>query len=90
MLASKGINLDELNPLDKLSIIGNTGMGALEYKPINNLKGNNINNDLDEIATESLKIFESQPSNNLDDVYNAGGSSGGARPKALVKINNED
>lgn len=90
MLASKRINLDELNPLDKLSIIGNTGMGALEYKPINNLKGNNINNDLDEIATESLKIFESQPSNNLDDVYNAGGSSGGARPKALVKINNED
>ena len=90
MLASKGINLEELNPLDKLSIIGNTGMGALEYKPINDLKSNNINNDLDKIATESLKIFESQPSNNLDDVYNAGGSSGGARPKALIKINNED
>ena len=36
------------------------------------------------------KILESQNSDNLDELFKLGGSSGGARPKILTKINGED
>lgn len=89
MLAAKGIALDGLNPLDKLSIIGSTGMGVLEYKPANSIEAKKYTS-LEKIAEDSLKIFESKPTDNLDEVFAAGGSSGGARPKVFTKIENED
>ncbi len=41
-------------------------------------------------AQECSKILESQSSDNLDELFQLGGSSGGARPKILTSINNED
>lgn len=90
MLKKHRMSFEELNPLDKLSIIGNSGMGALEYKPNQNFSNNNSLKTIEEIALDSIKIFETETFENLDDVFIFAGSSGGARPKALIKIDNED
>ena len=46
--------------------------------------------DYDILAQECSKILESQDSDNLDELFQLGGSSGGARPKILTSIDNED
>ncbi|HIS36101.1 TPA: HipA domain-containing protein, partial [Candidatus Scatousia excrementigallinarum] len=46
--------------------------------------------DYDILAQECSKILESQNSDNLDELFILGGSSGGARPKILTSIDNED
>ena len=85
-----GLNNDELNTLDRLAIIGNSGMGALTYKP-EFLHFEEIDKiDLDEISQECYLILTSEYNDNLDVLFKLGGSSGGARPKILTKINDED
>ena len=44
----------------------------------------------DKLAQECSKILESQNSEKLDELFKLGGSSGGASPKILTKINGED
>ncbi len=46
--------------------------------------------DLDKIAEECTKILKSSESDNLDELFRLGGSSGGARPKILAEINGEE
>lgn len=84
------LKLDELNILDRLAIIGNSGMGALTYKPVLLSIPSVKNIDLDKIAEECHLILTSEYSENIDDLFKLGGSSGGARPKILTNIENED
>lgn len=85
-MKSKGLNYSD--GLTRLSIIGNSGMGALEYYP--NYKTNdNFNFNLDKYQAEANKILNKEESN-IDYLFKYGGSSGGARPKALIKIDGED
>lgn len=65
-------------------------MGALTYKPEHKFETENNVSDFDILAQECSKILESQNSDNLDELFQLGGSSGGARPKILTSINNED
>lgn len=84
------LKLDELNILDRLAIIGNSGMGALTYKPVLLSIPSVKNINLDKIAEECHLILTSEYSENIDDLFKLGGSSGGARPKILTNIENED
>lgn len=85
MLNKYGINFDKLSPLQKLSIISKNGLGALEYEPNRSLETLNEKYNLDEIAVEAEKILNDEiDSVDLDMIYNLGGSSGGARPKAHI------
>ena len=91
MLNKYGINFDKLSPLQKLSIINSNGLGALEYEPNRNLLAISEDYSLDEIATEAEKILNDDTENaDLDSIFNLGGSSGGARPKAHIIYNNEE
>ena len=91
MLNKYGINFDKLSPLQKLSIINSNGLGALEYEPNRNLLAISEDYSLDEIATEAEKILNDDTENaDLDSIFNLGGSSGGARPKAHITYNNEE
>lgn len=91
MLNKHGINFDRLSPLQKLSIINKNGLGALEYEPNRNLQVANKDYNLDQIAKEAEKILNDDTENvNLDNIFNLGGSSGGARPKAHITFNNEE
>lgn len=85
LLLSKGISPREVTPIQRLSIVGSTGMGALEYEP--DLFGFDEAErlDFDRIATECEKILQEEESDDLDMLFRLGGSSGGARPKVLIK-----
>lgn len=84
------INPNEIDNLNRLAVVQESGMGALTYKPEHKFKSENNISDYDILAQECSKILESQNSENLDEIFNLGGSSGGARPKILTSIDNED
>lgn len=90
VLLKNNINPQEVNSLARLAIVANTGMGALSYEPEYYLSYDTQLGDLDTIALECEKILNSENSENLDELFNMGGSSGGARPKILTKADGED
>lgn len=79
-----------LTPVDRLAIVGSSGMGALRYEPEYRLPVKNTDLDLDKIAAECSEILATDYSSNLDELFRLGGSSGGARPKILTSIDGED
>lgn len=84
------INPNEIDNLNRLAVVQESGMGALTYKPEHKFESENNISDYDILAQECSKILESQNSENLDELFKLGGSSGGARPKILISIDNED
>ena len=84
------INPNEIDNLNRLAVVQDSGMGALTYKPEHRFESGNSIQDYDILAQECSKILESQNSDNLDELFILGGSSGGARPKILTSIDNED
>lgn len=89
-LISKGVDPATLTVLDRLSIVGSSGMGALEYMPDNSIKSTGDIPDLDILANEVHQIVsEVEYTGNLDILVAKGGSSGGARPKVLINIDSQ-
>ena len=84
------INPNEIDNLNRLAVVQESGMGALTYKPEHKFESENNISDYDILAQECSKILESQNSDNLDELFQLGGSSGGARPKILTSIDNKD
>ena len=84
------INPAEIDNLNRLAVVQESGMGALTYKPEHRFESENNISDYDILAQECSKILESQNSDNLDELFQLGGSSGGARPKILTSVGNED
>lgn len=89
-LTGKGINPSSLSVADRLSLTGNAGMGALSYRPAQNPDENNDVLPLDFYAAEIEKILMEDYSGSLDELVNKAGSSGGARPKVMIKIDGEE
>ena len=80
-----GITPYELTPLDRLAIIGKKGIGALTYKPeIELWEDTNFSVDLDQIAKSTQTVLEGKESEVLDWLGRTGASPNGARPKALI------
>lgn len=90
MLREKGIDPFAIGPLARLAIVGATGMGALEYRPAQELATTQEARDLDDLAEECASLLETNSSDDLDALFVLGGSSGGARPKILTTIDGED
>ena len=84
------INPSEIDNLNRLAVVQESGMGALTYKPGHKFETSKEESDYDKLAQECSKILESQNSDNLDELFKLGGSSGGARPKILTKIEGVD
>lgn len=76
--------------LNRLAIVGDSGMGALSYRPEIQLPAESSVMGLDQLAEECRKILRTEYSPNLDQLFQLGGSSGGARPKILTKIDGEE
>ena len=89
LMLKSGINPATVGPLGRLAIVGNSGMGALEYRPSNELKAQMSGMSLDELATECAKMFDTENTDHLDELFRLGGSSGGARPKVNYEIDGE-
>lgn len=90
-LQEKGINPYKLTLLERLSLIGSTGRGALEYRPDRSFATTDELLDFDKLAAESQKLLAySTATDSLDTLYLHGGSSGGARPKVFAKIDERE
>jgi serine/threonine-protein kinase HipA len=90
LLLKNKIDPSFLNPIERLSIVGSNGMGALIYKPENSFVNNKDSTDLKYIEQEVNKILNDNYTGNIETLVNKGGSSGGARPKILINIDNEE
>jgi serine/threonine-protein kinase HipA len=87
-LTAKGIDINSITMLDRLAFVGNSGMGALNYKPaIDDGVQKQFDFELDNIAKATQQIISGTSTEILDELYILGGSSGGARPKILVGYN---
>jgi serine/threonine-protein kinase HipA len=88
-LISIGMNPGHLSPLDRLCFVGNHGMGALSYEPEHPNPIKTLQTDLDEIDYEIQETFKENDTY-VDDLLTLSGSSAGARPKVLLRIDNTD
>lgn len=79
-----------LTVLDRLAIVGSSGMGALTYYPENELEYEQSNLDLDTLSLQCQNILNTEYSDQLDELYRLGGTSGGARPKIMTTIDDEE
>ncbi len=90
-LKQKGIDPNKLTILQRLSLIGSTGRGALEYFPDNSNTTKDELIDFDLLAKEAEEILSSKDYNaKVDTLYQYGSSSGGARPKVFAKIGDKE
>ena len=91
-LKASGVSLQELSPLDRLALVGTRGMGALEYEPEDFRVGSDEDLlDLDGLANESRQILDDGGSlEAVNTLLRLGGSSGGARPKILCDVRQND
>ena len=90
LLRSQGIDPYEVGPIARLSLVGSSGMGALEYEPATDVPLAGSALDLDELAEECARLLRTDFSEDLDALFALGGSSGGARPKILTRIDGEE
>ena len=90
MLRKYKRNLEEFTVLDRLAIVGQSGMGALSYVPQQFFPEEKMNDDLDELAEQCQRILNTEYTEKLDELYHLGGTSGGARPKIMTEIDGED
>lgn len=89
-LKTKSINVSELTCLDRLAYVGSSGMGILEYVPDLSVETDRNNIDFDIVQKECNDLLDSKEVSNINELYSLGGSSGGARPKSLIKYDGED
>jgi len=88
MLEKQGLSLNDINILDQLAYIGNSGKGALIYEPeIENENYFRSKIDLDQLGSEINKVYTGTSIEVIEKLLHLGGSSGGARPKANVGYN---
>ena len=90
MLLREHIDPYKVDMLNRLAIVGDSGMGALTYYPSHQWQSAQARLEYDALADECRKILESEYSDDLDELFRLGGSSGGARPKILTRIDGED
>lgn len=90
ILKKNGKQAENLTILDRLAIVGSSGMGALTYQPEITIPSGEKKLDLDYLAAECQKILNTEYTQDLDTLYKMGGTSGGARPKILTRIDGEE
>ena len=86
----QGYKKEDLNILERLALIGDSGMGALCYHPVRDYQNEVEVQNLDHIAEECMHILNAEETEDLDLLYALGGSSGGARPKVMTVIDGVD
>lgn len=82
-LMRKGINDMDLSALDRLSLVGDGGMGALTYKPATFMGTDQEMTDYDMLQEKALEVLAEQQDSDAGLLLYNSGNSGGARPKAV-------
>ena len=83
LLKKQGINDALLTPIQRLSIVGISGMGALSYVPESYIGEEKSLPDLDNLQQMALEVLSEKSEEGEDILYFNSGNSGGCRPKCL-------
>lgn len=84
------IQPQQLTAMDRLAYVGDSGIGALSYRPVTDWKKKEEPwVDLAELGKQAMHLFDGDADLVLTALANAG-SSGGARPKALIYIDPQE
>lgn len=89
-LRQKGIDSNSLSSLERLAYVGPSGMGMLEYVPGLHETKTYEKIDFDLIQKECNDLLNSKDVKDINTLFSLAGSSGGTRPKALIKYKGED
>lgn len=81
-LLREGIDDGMLSSLDRLSIVGNGGMGALTYHPVTVLSQDKTLTDFDLLQAKALEVLGEQQDTDAGLLLYNSGNSGGCRPKS--------
>lgn len=82
-LLREGINDSSLSALDRLSLVGTNGMGALTYHPTTTILQGTDTYDLDLLQQKALEVLKERQDTDAGLLLYNSGNSGGARPKAI-------
>ena len=82
-LLREGIDDRNLSALDRLSLVGNGGMGALTYEPHTQVKMEEGRCDFDALQAKALEVLQEQQDTDAGLLLYNSGNSGGCRPKAI-------
>lgn len=82
-LLREGINDFDLSALDRLSLVGDSGMGALCYHPQTMIKQETNSDNFDLLQAKALEVLKEQQDNDAGFLLYNSGNSGGCRPKAI-------
>lgn len=85
-MRSKQIAREAISPLDRLAHVGMTGVGALVYEPdhTEDIAADDI--DLDVLAAQTQDVLDGEAEDVLQELLALNGSSAGARPKAMIGV----
>jgi serine/threonine-protein kinase HipA len=84
ILLKQGINDYNLTTIDRLSIVGSGGMGALTYEPVTELNFETGESDFDLLQAKALEVL-SEKSDDAELLLFNSRNSGGCRPKSLFE-----
>lgn len=85
LFKKQGINDAELTPVQRLSIVGCSGMGALCYIPETYVGENKSLPELDDLQQMAWDVLSEKVDEGEDILYFNSGNSGGCRPKCLLQ-----
>lgn len=87
MLRREGYSLSGLSPLQRLSLVGSSGMGALCYKPETRTQPAESADqiDFDELQRRALDVLCERSDADASLLYYNSHNSGGARPKIVYR-----
>ena len=83
MLRQHGIDELSLTPLQRLAIVGSSGMGALRYEPEMMPTEQFLLPELNTLQQMALDVLAEKTTEGADTLYLSSGNSGGCRPKCL-------
>lgn len=83
VLLKHGINDFNLSALERLSLIGNGGMGGLQYYPQTTINNDAQKLDLDTLQEKALEVLKEKNSSDASVLLYNSRNSGGCRPKTL-------
>lgn len=86
LLRNRGLIPGEFTVLDRLAFVGFTGIGALVYEPDHSEGKSEEAINLDTLAGQTQMVLEGEAEGVLEELIELNGSSAGARPKALIGI----
>ena len=82
-LRRDGIDDRNLSAIERLSIVGNNGMGALTYEPETIITQEEGTLDFDLLQEKALEVLKEQQDTDAGLLLYNSGNSGGCRPKAI-------